>query len=76
MALTTALTVGAAVLGAIIASYISVQPSDPRAQSQFLDGFHAALWVAAAIAFTGAIVAVATVRKVEHPELHAVPEAA
>jgi MFS family permease len=69
-------SLGIAILGAIIASYITVPPTDPRAQAQFLDGFHAALYVAAAIAFVGVIVAVVTVRKVAHAEVHAVPEAA
>ena len=69
-------SLGIAVLGAIVASYITAEPPDPRLQAQFLDGFHAALYVAAAIAFAGAIVAVATVRKVAHPEQHALPEAA
>jgi EmrB/QacA subfamily drug resistance transporter len=69
-------SLGIAVLGAVVASYITVEPPDPRLQQQFLDGFHTALYVAAAIAFTGAIVAVAAVRKVRHPEAHALPEAA
>jgi EmrB/QacA subfamily drug resistance transporter len=69
-------SLGIAVLGAIIASYISVEPPDPRAQEQFVEGFHAALYVAAAIAFAGALVAVATVRKVTQPEPQALPEAA
>jgi EmrB/QacA subfamily drug resistance transporter len=69
-------SLGIAVLGAIVASYITVGPLDPRLQQQFLDGFHAALYVAAGIALVGALVAVATVRKVEHAEAHAVPEVA
>jgi EmrB/QacA subfamily drug resistance transporter len=69
-------SLGIAVLGAIIASYISLEPPDPRAQQQFLDGFRTALFVAAAIAFAGAVVAVVAVRKVRHPEPHVVLEAA
>ncbi|MGH2920709.1 MAG: MFS transporter [Gaiellaceae bacterium] len=69
-------SLGIAVLGAIIASYISVETPDPRAQEQFVEGFHAALYVAAAIAFAGAVVAVAAVRKVTQPEPQALPEAA
>ena len=69
-------SLGIAILGAIVASYVTVPPSDPRAQAQFLDGFHAALYVAAVIAFVGVIVAVVTVRKVAHAEGPAVPEAA
>ncbi len=59
-------SLGIAILGAIVASHITAAPTDPRAQAQFLDGFHAALYVAAAIAFVGAIVAVVTVRKMVH----------
>ena len=69
-------SLGIAVLGAVIAAYITAEPTDPRLQQQFLDGFHAALFVAAAIAFAGAILAVATVRKVAHPEAAVVPEPA
>jgi EmrB/QacA subfamily drug resistance transporter len=69
-------SLGIAILGAIVASYITVGPTDPRAQAQFLDGFHAALYVAAGIALVGAIVAVVTVRKIVHAEGHAIPEAA
>jgi EmrB/QacA subfamily drug resistance transporter len=69
-------SLGIAILGAIIASYITAAPPDPRAQSEFLDGFHAACYVASAIAFAGVIVAVVTVRKTVHAEAHAIPEAA
>ena len=70
-------SLGIAILGAIIASYITAEPADPRAQAQFIEGFQAACYVAAAIAFVGVIVAVVTVRKVEHAdEPHAIPEVA
>ena len=69
-------SLGIAVLGAVIAAYITAEPPDPRLQQEFLDGFHAALFVAAGIAFAGAIVAVTTVRKVVHPEMAVVPEPA
>jgi EmrB/QacA subfamily drug resistance transporter len=66
---------GIAIMGAIVASYIDAGPTDPRAASQFVDGFQAALMVAAAIAFAGAVVAIATVRKYRHTDAP-VPEAA
>jgi hypothetical protein len=70
-------SLGIAILGAIIASYITAEPADPRAQAQFIEGFQAACYVAAVIAFFGVIVAVATIRKVEHAdEPHAIPEVA
>ena len=40
---------------------------------QFVQGYHNALHVAAGIAIVGAIVAVATVRNVRHPEPEAQP---
>ena len=45
----------------------------PPYSDQFVEGYHNALHVAAAIAIVGAIVAVATVRKVRHPEPEAQP---
>jgi EmrB/QacA subfamily drug resistance transporter len=61
-------SLGIAVMGAIVASYLDVPRTDPRAPGQFVDGFQHALVVAAAIAFAAAVVAVLTVRKVHHPE--------
>lgn len=69
-------SLGIAILGAIVASYITAAPTDPRAQAQFIEGFQAACYVAAAIAFVGVIVAVVTVRKVVHAEAPAIFEAA
>jgi EmrB/QacA subfamily drug resistance transporter len=69
-------SLGIAILGAIVASYITAEPTDPRAQAQFIEGFQAACYVAAAIAFVGVIVAVVTVRKTEHAEAPAILEAA
>ena len=69
-------SLGIAILGAIVASYITVEPTNPRAQAQFIEGFQAACYVAAAIAFVGVIVAVVTVRKVVHAEAPAILEAA
>jgi hypothetical protein len=69
-------SLGIAILGAIVASYITAEPTDPRAQAQFVEGFQAACYVAAGIAFVGVIVAVVTVRKVVHAEAPAILEAA
>jgi Na+/melibiose symporter-like transporter len=69
-------SLGIAILGAIVASYITFEPTNPRAQAQFIEGFQAACFVAAAIAFVGVIVAVVTVRKTEHAEAPAILEAA
>ena len=55
-------SLGIALMGAILASYITVSPRSPEAPQQFVDGLHAALLVAAVITFTAAVVAVALVR--------------
>jgi EmrB/QacA subfamily drug resistance transporter len=67
-------SLGIAIMGAILASYVTVPRTDPRALGQFVDGFQAALLVAAAIAFSASIIAVTFVRKVRHDE-HGVPAA-
>ena len=61
-------SLGVAVMGAILGSYTTVQLGDPRYPEQFVAGFHAALYVAAAIAFAAAFVAILTVRKHRHHE--------
>jgi EmrB/QacA subfamily drug resistance transporter len=66
-------SLGIALMGAIVASSISVLPGSPDYPAQFVEGYHNALHVAAAIAILGAVVAVATVRKVHHPEAEARP---
>jgi EmrB/QacA subfamily drug resistance transporter len=68
---------GIAVMGAILTSQsagaLSRGASPPEA---FLDGFSTALQVSAAIAFTGSIVAAATIRKTRHLETAELTEAA
>jgi EmrB/QacA subfamily drug resistance transporter len=61
-------SLGIAIMGALVASEIHVGPHDPAYADQFVKGYHLSLYVAAAIAFAGAIVAVALVRKVRHAE--------
>jgi EmrB/QacA subfamily drug resistance transporter len=61
-------SLGIAIMGSIVLSYADAGPGDPRATQEFVDGFQAALLVAAGIAFAGALVAVATVRKHRHAE--------
>jgi EmrB/QacA subfamily drug resistance transporter len=55
-------SLGIALMGAILASFVTVSPLSPEAPQQFVNGLHAALAVAAAITFAAAIVAVVTVR--------------
>jgi EmrB/QacA subfamily drug resistance transporter len=60
-------SLGIAVMGAIVAAGISssLQAGDPRPVA-FVHGFHHALYVAAAIAFAGALIAVSTLRHAHH----------
>jgi EmrB/QacA subfamily drug resistance transporter len=65
-------SLGIAVMGAILASYLSAGPGTELAKQQFVDGLHSALLVSACITFAGAVVAVALVRTtpaVEHAHL-------
>jgi EmrB/QacA subfamily drug resistance transporter len=65
-------SLGIAVMGAILASYLSAPPGTQLANQQFVDGLHSALLVSACITFAGAVVAVALVRtspSVEHAHL-------
>jgi EmrB/QacA subfamily drug resistance transporter len=55
-------SLGIALMGAILASYVTVSPRSPEAPQQFVDGLHSALLVAAGITFAAAIVAVVLVR--------------
>jgi EmrB/QacA subfamily drug resistance transporter len=59
-------TLGIAVLGAIMSSYVTVKPRDPRWAPQFVHGLHHALLVSAAIAFAASLLAVATIRHRGH----------
>jgi EmrB/QacA subfamily drug resistance transporter len=65
-------SLGIAVMGAIVAGQIHVARRSPEFVDQFVSGYHRALYVAAAIALAGALIAVATVRKLVH---HDVPVA-
>jgi EmrB/QacA subfamily drug resistance transporter len=55
-------SLGIAIMGAILASYVHVPPGSPLAKQQFVDGLHAALLVSALIAFAAAVVALVLVR--------------
>jgi EmrB/QacA subfamily drug resistance transporter len=61
-------SLGIAIMGAVIASYVHVGRASPQFAEQFVTGYHHALYVAAGIAFAGAAVAVATVRQIQHAE--------
>jgi EmrB/QacA subfamily drug resistance transporter len=59
-------SLGIAVMGAVIAGQLTVSPGNPAFLEQFVRGYHRALYVAAGIALSGAVVAIATVRQVQH----------
>jgi len=69
-------SLGIAIMGALVATTVSVQPFSPLYAEQFVPGYHRALHAGALILLAGAVVAVATIRKVEHPEPHTTAEAA
>jgi EmrB/QacA subfamily drug resistance transporter len=68
-------SLGIAIMGALLATTVSVPPLDPRYATEFVPGYHRALHVGAAILLAGAAIAVVTVRKVRHAE-HAAAEPA
>jgi EmrB/QacA subfamily drug resistance transporter len=61
-------SLGIAIMGALVATTVSVQPFDHRYAGEFVPGYHRALHVGAAILLAGAAVAVVTIRKVHHAE--------
>jgi hypothetical protein len=62
-------SLGIAVVGTIVASQAASSLNAGNSQQvAFVHGLHSALEVAALIALAGAGLAVATIRKVEHPE--------
>jgi EmrB/QacA subfamily drug resistance transporter len=69
-------SLGIAVIGAIVTSQIAVSPQSPDYAEQFVSGMHAGFHVSAAMAFIGALIAVAAVRKYPYPPTEAVAEAA
>jgi EmrB/QacA subfamily drug resistance transporter len=54
--------IGIALMGAIVASYVTASPGSPASAQQFVDGLHAALLVAAGLTFAAAAVAVLLVQ--------------
>jgi len=69
-------SLGIAIMGALVATEVSVKPFDPRYPAQFVDGYRRAVHVGAIFLLAGAVVSVLTVRKLRHPEPQRAPEAA
>jgi EmrB/QacA subfamily drug resistance transporter len=61
-------SLGIAVMGTVVATSVSVGLLNPAYPAQFVDGYHRALLVGAAILLAGAVVAVLTVRPRLRPE--------
>jgi MFS family permease len=62
-------SIGIAVMGALVATQLTAaSPADPRYAAQFVDGYHLAVHVGAALCLFGAVLAVLLVRQVRHPE--------
>jgi EmrB/QacA subfamily drug resistance transporter len=59
-------SLGIAIMGALVATRVTVPPFDPRFPGEFVGGYHRAVHVGAAFVLLGAIISVATVRKVRH----------
>jgi EmrB/QacA subfamily drug resistance transporter len=69
-------SLGIAVIGAIVTARIAVPPGSPDYAGQFVNGMRTGFHVSAAMAFAGALVAVAAVRRTPYAATGAVPEAA
>jgi EmrB/QacA subfamily drug resistance transporter len=69
-------SLGIAIMGTVIAAQVTVSLLDPRYPAQFVDGWHNALYVGAAILAAGAVVAVLTIRTPRRVEPKAVAEPA
>jgi EmrB/QacA subfamily drug resistance transporter len=61
-------SLGIAVMGTVIATSVSVGLRSPGYPSQFVDGYHRALLVGAALLLAGAVLSVLTVRPTRRPE--------
>jgi EmrB/QacA subfamily drug resistance transporter len=67
-------SLGIAIMGTLVATSVTVGQGAPGYAAQFVDGYHHALQVGAAILLAGAVVAVLTVRRTRHEEPQAIAE--
>ena len=67
-------SLGIAIMGTVVATQVSVGQLDPRYPAQFVDGYHRALQLGAALLLVGAVVAVTTVGRQPRVELEPVVE--
>jgi EmrB/QacA subfamily drug resistance transporter len=59
-------SLGIAIMGALVATRVSVPPTDPLWRTEFVGGYHRAVHLGAALVLLGAIISVATVRQIRH----------
>jgi EmrB/QacA subfamily drug resistance transporter len=67
-------SLGIAIMGTVVAASVSVGSTDARYGAQFVDGYHRALYVGAALLLAGVVVSVLTIRRPRHLEAPAVGE--
>ena len=68
-------SLGIAILGAVIATRVTVGPVNPHWPVEFVSGYHDAVHLGSAICLAGAVVAVLTIRTVRHAAAGAVEPA-
>ncbi|HKP19715.1 MAG TPA: MFS transporter [Gaiellaceae bacterium] len=61
-------SLGIAVMGTVVATSVTVGQRNPAYVTEFVDGYHRALFVGAAVLLAGAVVAVLTIRPVRRPK--------
>jgi EmrB/QacA subfamily drug resistance transporter len=61
-------SLGIAIMGTLVASRVTVSRVDPRFPTQFVDGYHRALQVGAAMLLGGAVLSVLTIRPTRRVE--------
>src|SRR6266568_1875575 len=66
-------SLGIAVMGALVATRVSVRPTSPLWRDEFVAGYHRAVHLGAALVLVGAVISVATVRRLPHHEGAAEP---
>jgi EmrB/QacA subfamily drug resistance transporter len=59
-------SLGIAIMGALVATRVSVPPTNPLWRAEFVGGYQRAVHVGATLVLLGAIIAVATVRQIRH----------
>jgi MFS family permease len=69
-------SLGIAIMGTLVASSVSVSPVNPAYDGQFVDGYHHALQVGAALLLSGAVVAALTIGRTRRRQPHAVDQPA